>query len=62
MSVDLLFVCVRNRVRSPFSQFLFGKMLKEKANGLAERVKVSSAGFCPARLLDKVSQGAHQHS
>lgn len=49
-SVNLLFVCVRNRVRSPFSEFVFGKMLKEKGKGLDGRVKVSSAGFFPAIL------------
>ena len=30
MSLNLLFVCVRNRVRSPFEEFVLRKMLKEK--------------------------------
>ncbi|MDR3553858.1 MAG: hypothetical protein P4L55_03800 [Syntrophobacteraceae bacterium] len=48
----ILFVCVRNRVRSPFSEFLFKKMLKEKGKGLEHQVEVSSAGFQPSKLRD----------
>ena len=41
----LLFVCVRNRVRSAFSEIYFNHMLRHSDSGLANRVKVSSAGF-----------------
>jgi len=53
-SGSLLFVCVRNRVRSPFSEFIFGKMLKEEKEGLSGRIKISSAGFFPQVLQDRV--------
>ena len=50
--VNLLFVCVRNRVRSPFAEFLFRKMLKESKNESDQRIKVSSAGFQPTELRE----------
>ncbi len=53
--VNLLFVCVRNRVRSPFSEFIFRKMLKEKKEGLDDRIKVCSVGFFPPVLRDRLA-------
>jgi protein-tyrosine-phosphatase len=52
MALDLVFVCVSNRVRSVFAEFVFSKMLKEGDEGLAGEVNVSSAGFLPKRLKD----------
>ncbi len=49
---NLLFVCVRNRVRSPFAEFLFRKMLQERTNGSQLQIKVSSAGFHPVELRE----------
>lgn len=40
-----MFVCIRNRVRSAFSEIYFNHLLKQRDATLAERVKVSSAGF-----------------
>lgn len=41
----LLFVCVRNRVRSVFSEMYFNHLLCLRDAALAEQVKVTSAGF-----------------
>jgi protein-tyrosine-phosphatase len=41
----LLFVCVRNRVRSAFSEIYFHHLLRQRDSGLARQVAVSSAGF-----------------
>lgn len=49
---DLLFVCIRNRVRSPFAEFLFRKMLEVRGDGLEEQIRVSSAGFEPAEFRE----------
>jgi len=43
----LIFVCVGNRNRSPFSQFVFSKMIRERDKDLAGVVDVTSAGFVP---------------
>jgi len=50
MPFEVIFVCVSNRVRSVFSEFLFDKMLKEGEEGLAEEIHVTSAGFMPERI------------
>jgi protein-tyrosine-phosphatase len=50
MPLDLIFVCVSNRVRSVFAEFLFGKMLRERDEGLAGEIDVASAGFMPERI------------
>jgi protein-tyrosine-phosphatase len=42
---QLLFVCVRNRVRSAFSEIYFNRLLSQCDAGLAEQVTVGSAGF-----------------
>jgi len=54
----LIFVCIRNRVRSPFSEFLFARMLAERGAGLMNEVRVSSAGFIPQKFRDRLA-GAH---
>jgi protein-tyrosine-phosphatase len=54
--LHLIFVCVCNRVRSAFSEFLFPKMMGEKDARLDGRVKVSSAGFIPQKLKDHLAR------
>ena len=56
MVAKLIFVCVRNRVRSPFSEFLFKKMLEERNDGLEHQVEVSSAGFHPTALQNLLTE------
>ena len=51
----LIFICVCNRLRSAFSEFLFLKMMGEKDARLDGRVKVSSAGFIPQKLRDHLA-------
>ncbi len=52
----IVFVCIRNRVRSPFAEFLFRKMMAERDETLLNRVKVSSAGFIPQKLKDQLAE------
>lgn len=52
----LVFVCISNRVRSVFSEFLFLKMLREMDKGLVDQVKVSSAGFMPAKVRERLEK------
>ncbi len=47
MTHHVLFVCVRNRVRSVFAQYYLEKLLREKNEILAENIKISSAGLFP---------------
>ncbi|MGB9628814.1 MAG: hypothetical protein ACPL6D_09140 [Thermodesulfobacteriota bacterium] len=49
---EVIFVCISNRVRSVFAEFLFKKMLAEKEQSLMNEVKVSSAGFIPQKMKD----------
>ena len=49
----ILFVCVSNRVRSVFSEFIFPKMVKGETERLGKGVvEASSAGFIPKRLAN----------
>ncbi len=50
---NLLFVCIRNRVRSPFAEFLFRKMLQERSKGAEPQITVASAGFYPPGLREE---------
>lgn len=56
MPFHIVFVCVSNRVRSVFSEFLFSKMLAESGDGLSKKVTVSSAGFLPQKLKDQLAK------
>jgi protein-tyrosine-phosphatase len=47
-----MFVCVGNRNRSPFSQFVFTKMIRERDKDLEGVVDVTSAGFVTQELKD----------
>ncbi len=52
----LVFVCISNRVRSVFSEFLFPKMLSEVDKRLLGQVKVSSAGFMPVKVRERMEK------
>lgn len=52
----LIFVCISNRVRSVFAEFLFPKMMSERDERLVDKVKVSSAGFVPQTLRDRLAK------
>ena len=52
----VLFVCVRNRVRSVFAQYYLEKLLREKDETLAEKIKISSAGLYPRWLSDALDE------
>ena len=52
MKRHVLFVCVRNRVRSVFAEFYLQKMLRERLGPAADTVSISSAGLYPKRLGD----------
>ncbi len=52
--LHLVFLCIRNRVRSVFSEFFFAKMLAERHAELVREVKVSSAGFFSKKLKDQL--------
>lgn len=55
-AVHLVFVCVSNRVRSPFSEFFFQKMMSDRDSRVKECVKVSSAGFISSKIRDFIAQ------
>lgn len=54
--LHLVFVCISNRVRSTLGEFLFTKMMRERDEGLVDEVKVSSAGFLPRTLKDRLTK------
>ena len=56
MTYHVLFVCVRNRVRSVFAQYYLEKLLRDKDDTLAEKIKISSAGFYPRWLSDALDE------
>lgn len=47
---NVIFVCISNRVRSVFAEFLLKKMLADRDKRLMDEVRVSSAGFVPQKL------------
>lgn len=55
-TVHLVFVCVRNRVRSPFAEFFFQKMISQRDSRLRKQVKISSAGFISNKLKDFIAE------
>jgi protein-tyrosine-phosphatase len=56
MPFHVIFICVSNRVRSVFSEFLFSKVLAERGDRFNHEVKVSSAGFIPQKLRDRLAK------
>ncbi len=55
MPFHVVFVCISNRVRSVFSEFIFARMLAESKRPV-NGVKVSSAGFIPQKLRDQLAK------
>ena len=51
MAGHVVFVCVANRVRSPFAEFLFTDTISRRG----ENITVSSAGYVPQMLKDKLA-------
>jgi protein-tyrosine-phosphatase len=51
MAGHVVFVCVANRVRSPFAEFLFTDAIAKSG----ENITVSSAGYVPQVLKDKLT-------
>ncbi len=51
----LVFVCMGNRNRSPFAEFFFSKLISEKDKGLINEIRVTSAGFVPQRMKEKMA-------
>jgi len=54
--LHLVFVCISNRVRSTLGEFLFPEMMRENNERLVDKVKVSSAGFIPQILKDRLTE------
>jgi protein-tyrosine-phosphatase len=48
-------VCIGNRNRSPFAEFFFSKLLSERDNKLTDKINITSAGFLPQRMKDKMA-------
>lgn len=53
--LHLVFVCMGNRNRSVFAEFFFSKLISEKDNGLVNKIRVTSAGFLPQRMKDRLA-------
>jgi protein-tyrosine-phosphatase len=51
----LVFVCVGNRNRSPFAEFFFSKLISERNKKLAPKIRLSSYGFIPQKLKEKIA-------
>lgn len=54
--IQLLFVCIGNRNRSPFAQFFFPQLMGERDPDLLDQVEVISAGFVPQAFRDYQAQ------
>ena len=52
----LVFVCVGNRNRSPFSEFFFSKLISERNKSLVDAIRVTSAGFVPQMIKEKMAE------
>lgn len=50
LSYNVLFLCIRNRVRSVFSELFTREKLKRMEGNLSDKIKVRSAGFFPEEL------------
>lgn len=53
--LHLVFVCIGNRSRSPFAEFFFSKLISERDNQFVDAIKVTSVGFLPQRMKDKMA-------
>jgi protein-tyrosine-phosphatase len=48
-------VCIGNRNRSPFAEFFFSRLISQRDNQFVDAIKVTSAGFLPQRMKDKMA-------
>lgn len=53
--LHLVFVCIGNRNRSSFAEFFFSKLISQKDNQFVDAIRVTSAGFLPQRMKDKMA-------
>ena len=53
--LHLVFVCIGNRNRSPFAEFFFSKLISQRDNQFVDAIRVTSAGFLPKRMKDKMA-------
>lgn len=53
--LHLVFVCIGNRNRSPFAEFFFSKLISERDNKFVDAIRITSAGFLPQRMKDKMA-------
>jgi protein-tyrosine-phosphatase len=51
----LVFVCLGNRNRSPFAEFFFSKLISERNKEFAPRIRLSSYGFIPQEIKEKMT-------
>jgi protein-tyrosine-phosphatase len=51
----LVFVCLGNRNRSPFAEFFFSKVISERNKELAPKIRLSSYGFLPQKIKEKMA-------
>lgn len=52
MAGHVVFICVANRVRSPFAEFF----MKDEMDKRGEDITVSSAGYVPQKLKDRLAE------
>jgi len=52
----LVFVCIANRNRSPFAEFFFSKLIREKNKEFVNEIRVTSAGFVPQRMRERMAE------
>ena len=51
----LVFVCIANRNRSPFAEFFFSKLIRERDKNLANKIRLMSCGFVPRRIKEQLA-------
>ncbi|MCX5813775.1 MAG: hypothetical protein NT178_14695 [Proteobacteria bacterium] len=54
--LHLVFVCIGNRNRSPFAEFFFSKLISERDKMLVDKIRVTSAGFIPRKMKNKMAE------
>jgi len=54
--LHLVFVCIGNRNRSPFAEFFFSKLISDRDNKLIDKINITSAGFVPQRMKNKMAE------
>lgn len=56
MTKRILFVCGANKFRSVVAEYLFREMLRERDEGLAREIEVSSAGLATKELIESIKE------